>query len=155
MARVYSRKKGKSGSRKPMVKSAPWVKERYKAQEVEDIIVRLAKKGHSSAEIGLILRDQYGIPSIKVKELHMTERIARIMKKHKAYPPFPEDMYNLLRKAVLLHAHMNKNKRDYTSKRGLQITESKIRRLAKYYKAQKAIPADFKYDYEKAKLLVK
>ena len=153
MARVYSRKKGKSGSKKPMLKTAPWVK--LKKEEVEEIIVKLAKKGHSSAEIGLILRDQYGIPSIKVKELHMEERISKIMKAHKAYPPFPEDMYNLLRKAVLLHAHMNKNKRDYTSKRGLQITESKIRRLAKYYKGQKAIPADWRYDIDKATLLVK
>ena len=153
MARVYSRKNGRSGSKKPMQKTAPWVK--LKKEEVEEIIVKLAKKGHSSAEIGLILRDQYGIPSIKVKELHMEERIARIMKRHKAYPPFPEDMYNLLRKAVLLTAHMQKNKRDYTSKRGPQITESKIRRLAKYYKSQKAIPADWKYDIDKAKLLVK
>jgi small subunit ribosomal protein S15 len=153
MARVYSRKKGKSGSKKPMQKTAPWVK--LKKEEVEEIIVKLAKKGHSSAEIGLILRDQYGIPSIKVKELHMSERISRIMKRHKAYPPFPEDMYNLLRKAVLLHAHMEKNKRDYTSKRGLQITESKIRRLAKYYKGQKILPQDWKYDVEKARLLVK
>ncbi len=153
MARVYSRKKGKSGSKKPMQKTAPWVK--LKKEEVEEIIVKLAKKGHSSAEIGLILRDQYGIPSIKVKELHMTERISSIMKRHKAYPPFPEDMYNLLKKAVLLTAHMQKNKRDYTSKRGLQITESKIRRLAGYYKKQKVLPADWKYDIDKAKLLVK
>lgn len=153
MARVYSRKKGKSGSKKPMQKTAPWVK--LKKEEVEEIIVKLAKKGHSSAEIGLILRDQYGIPSVKIKELHMDERIAKIMKKHNAYPPFPEDMYNLLKKAVLLTAHMQKNKRDYTSKRGLQITESKIRRLAKYYKRQKALPADWRYDIDKAKLLVK
>jgi len=153
MARVYSRKKGKSGSKKPMLKSAPWVK--LKKEEVEEIIVKLAKKGHGSAEIGLILRDQYGIPSIRIKELHMEERIACIMKRHKAYPPFPEDMYNLLKKAVLLTAHMQKNKRDYTSKRGLQITESKIRRLAKYYKGQKALPADWRYDIDKAKLLVK
>jgi len=153
MARVYSRKKGKSGSKKPMQKTAPWVK--LKKEEVEEIIIKLAKKGHSSAEIGLILRDQYGIPSVKIKELHMSERIAKTMKKHNIYPPFPEDMYNLLRKAVLLHSHMQKNKKDYTSKRGLQITESKIRRLAKYYKAQKALPADWKYDKDKAKLLVK
>jgi small subunit ribosomal protein S15 len=153
MARVYSRKKGKSGSKKPMQKTAPWVK--LKKEEVEEIIVKLAKKGHSSAEIGLILRDQYGIPSVKIKELHMGEKIAKIMKKHKAYPPFPEDMYNLLKKAVLLTAHMQKNRRDYTSKRGLQITESKIRRLAKYYKKQKVLPADWRYDIDKAKLLVK
>ena len=153
MARVYSRKKGRSGSKKPMQKTATWVK--LKPDEVEEIIVKLAKKGHSSAEIGLILRDQYGVPSIRIKELQMEERIAKIMKRHKIYPLFPEDMFNLLKKAVNLTAHMEKNKRDYTSKRGLQITESKIRRLAKYYKGKKALPADWKYDIEKAKLLVK
>ena len=153
MARVYSRKKGKSGSRKPMEKAAPWVK--LKKEEVEEIIVKLAKKGHASAEIGMILRDQYGVPSIKIKELHMKEKMTKIMKAHKAYPPFPEDMFNLLKKSVLLHGHMNKNKRDYTSKRGLQITESKIRRLAKYYKGQGIIPQDYKYDADKTKLLVK
>ncbi len=153
MARVYSRKKGRSGSKKPMQKTATWVK--LKPDEVEEIIVKLAKKGHPSSEIGLILRDQYGVPSIRIKELQMEERIARIMKKHKVYPPFPEDMFNLLKKAVTLTAHMEKNKRDYTSKRGLQITESKIRRLTKYYKSQKSLPADWKYDIEKAKLLVK
>jgi len=153
MARMYARKKGKSGSKKPMQKIAPWVK--YKKEEMEEIIVKLAKKGHSSSEIGLILRDHYGVPSVRVKELHNKERIAEIMRKHNAYPPLPEDMFNLLKKAVDLHAHMEKNRRDYTSKRGLEITESKIRRLAKYYKSRKEIPADWKYDIEKAKLLVK
>jgi len=153
MARMYARKKGKSGSKKPMQKTAPWVK--LKKEEIEEIIVKLAKKGHSSSKIGLILRDEYGIPSVRVKELHNQERIAKIMKKHNAYPAFPEDMFNLLKKAVELRSHMVKNKRDYTSKRGLEITESKIRRLAKYYKTKKSIPADWKYDAEKAKLMVR
>ena len=50
---------------------------------------------------------------------------------------------------------MDKNKKDYTSKRGLELTESKIRRLAKFYKREGALPVDFKYDPDKAKLLVK
>jgi small subunit ribosomal protein S15 len=125
MARVYSRKKGRSGSKKPMQKTAPWVK--LKPDEVEEIIVKLAKKGQSSSQIGLTLRDQYGVPSIRIKELELekegdkedrrrqetpsssgrlqsSERIAKIMKRHKAYPPFPEDMFNLLKKAVDLTA---------------------------------------------------
>jgi small subunit ribosomal protein S15 len=137
-----------------MQKTAPWVKDRYKPEEVEEIIVKLAKKGHSLAEIGLILRDQYGIPSTRVKELQLG-KIGRIAKKHKIAHAFPDDMQNLLKKAVNLHAHMQKNRKDYTSKRGLEITESKIRRLAKYYKDKKALPRDWKYDIEKARLLVK
>jgi len=153
MARMYARKKGKSGSKKPMQKTAPWVK--YKTQEIEEIILKLAKKGHSSSEIGLILRDEYGVPSVRVKELHNKDKITMIMKKHNVHQAFPEDMFNLLKKAVDLRSHMEKNRRDYTSKRGLEITESKIRRLAKYYKTKKAIPADWRYDPEKAKLMVR
>jgi small subunit ribosomal protein S15 len=150
MARMYSRKKGKSGSTKPMVKKAPWVK--YKQSEVEDIIVKLAKKDYSSAKIGMILRDQYGIPSTR---LLTKEKMSTILKKHKLYPEVPEELYSMIKKAVELRAHMDKNKKDYISKRGLELTESKIRRLAKYYKSKKQLPKDWKWNPEKAKLMVK
>jgi small subunit ribosomal protein S15 len=150
MARMYSRKKGKSGSKKPMVKKAAWVK--YKPNEIEEIIVKLAKKGYPSARIGLVLRDQYGIPSTRI----MTkEKISKILNKHNLYPKLPEDMYNLIKRAVDLIAHMEKNKKDYISKRGLELTESKIRRMAKYYKRKNQLPEDWKWDPEKAKLMVK
>jgi len=127
-----------------------WVK--YKPAEIEEIIFKMAKKGLGSSEIGLILRDQYGIPSVRD---FSKARIARIMKKHEAMPPMPEDMFNLMKRAVLLRNHMSKNRHDYTSKRGLELTESKIRRLAKYYKGRKLLAHDWKYDPEKARLLVK
>jgi small subunit ribosomal protein S15 len=147
---MYSRKRGRSGSRKPMKKGAVWVK--YKKEEIGEIILKLAKQGNQSAEIGMILRDQYGIPSAR---LVSNKRIARIMKANKIYPEFPEDMLNLLKRAASLRAHLAKNKRDYTSRRGLELTESKIRRLAKYYKRKKVLPHDWKYEAEKVKLLVK
>ena len=151
MARMYARKRGSSGSRKPLRRSAPWVK--LKPAELEEIIVKLAKQGKASAEIGLILRDQYGIPSARDA---YKQRIARIMKKNKAYNEvLPEDMYNLVRKAVNLRKHMDRNKKDYTSYRGLELTESKIRRLAKFYKKQGALPEKWKWDAQKAKLWVK
>ncbi len=150
MARMYSRKKGRSGSKKPMKKEAGWVK--YKPKEIEEIIVKLSKQGMQSAEIGTILRDEYGIPLTKI---FTKTRISAILKKHKLYPSYPEDMLNLLKKAANLQAHMDKNKRDYTSKRGLELTESKIRRLAKYYKKKGILPVDWKYSAEKARLLVK
>jgi len=150
MARMHSRKKGKSGSKKPMKASADWVK--LKPAEIEEIIVKLAKKGKISAEIGIELRDSYGIPSAR---MFTKQKIAQTMKKHDVYAKLPEDMFNLMKRAVNLHGHMEKNKGDYTSKRGLELTESKIRRLAKYYRSQGLIANDWKYDYEKAKLLVK
>ncbi len=150
MARMYARKRGKSGSKKPLQKIAPWVI--YKPQEIEEIIVKLAKQGYQSAQIGLILRDQYGIPSVKVTN---KKSITQILKERKLYPEIPEDLFNLLKKAVNLRKHLEKNKKDYSSKRGLELTESKIRRLVKYYKKRKVLPEDWKYDPEKAKLLVR
>lgn len=151
MARMYARKKGKSGSTKPMQRKMPWMK--LKPEEVEQIIAKLAKEGKQSAEIGMILRDQYGIPSTRDA---FKKRVARIMKDKKVYNEvLPEDMYNLVRKAVNLRKHMDKNKKDYTSYRGLELTESKIRRLAKFYKKEKALPEAWKWDPEKAKLWVR
>ncbi len=146
---MYSRKRGKSGSKKPMQKVAPWMK--YKPKEIEDIILKYAKEGMQSARIGTILRDQYGIPSVRMNKL----KIAQVMKKHKVYTDLPEDMVNLIKRAAALDVHLSKNKRDYTSKRGLEITESKIRRLAKYYKGRDLMPADWKWKLDRAKLMVK
>jgi small subunit ribosomal protein S15 len=150
MARMYARKRGKSGSTRPIKKSAPWM--RHKPEEVEQLVVKLAKKEHGSARIGTILRDSYGIPSAR---LATKQKISAVMKKNKLYPEFPEDMLNLMRKAVNLRAHMENNRRDYTSARGLEITESKIRRLAKYYRKERILPEGWKYDPDKAKLLVR
>ena len=146
---MYSRKRGKSGSHKPIRKIAPWVK--YKPKEIEDIVLKLAKKGYQSSQIGLVLRDSYGIPTVRIAKL----RVKEIMQKLEVYPEFPEDILNLMKRAVALQAHLTKNKKDYTSKRGLELTESKIRRLAKFYKRKKALPDDWKWDLEKAKLWVK
>lgn len=138
-----------SGSKKPMQKVAPWMK--YKPKELEDIILKHAKQGMQSAKIGLILRDQYGIPSVRMSKM----KVADVMRKHKINSELPEDMFNLVKRAAALEVHLSKNKRDYTSKRGLEITESKIRRLVKYYKKKKMLPADWKWNLSKAKLLVK
>ncbi|RLF78179.1 30S ribosomal protein S15 [Thermococci archaeon] len=150
MARRDSRKKGKHGSKKPPVKFVPkWVK--YKKEEVEKLVIELAKKGYSSALIGQILRDQYGIPDVKVIT---GKKISKIMKENKLYPEIPEDLLNLLKRAVRLRDHLEKHKSDKHSRRGLQNLESKIRRLAKYYIREGVLPKDWKYSPEEAKLLV-
>ena len=64
MGRMYSRKRGKSGSTKPTKNKQPsWV--RYKDKEVELLIVELAKEEKTPSQIGLILRDIYGIAYVK------------------------------------------------------------------------------------------
>ncbi len=147
---MHSRKKGKSASKKPVKKEAKWVE--YKPKEVEDLVIKYAKQGMKSAKIGIVLRDQYGVPSVK---LATKKTIGKILKENDLYSKLPEDLFNLLKRAVELRVHMEKNKKDYQSYRGLELTESKIRRLAKYYIKKGLLPKGWKYDPEQAKLLIR
>ncbi len=148
MARMHSRKHGKHGSKKPLEKKADWIA--YDKEETEKIIIKLAKEGKTSSEIGLVLRDQYGIPDVSILGLSISKVIDKDFRKE-----VPEDLYNLIEKAVNLHKHMEKNKKDSKSKHGLELLESKIRRLGKYYSRKGRLPKDWQYSIDKAKLLVK
>ena len=148
MARIYARRKGIAGSKRPLV-PAQWVS--YSGDEVERLVVKLIKDGMQSAKVGLVLRDQYGIPSVRAVT---GKTVTKIMEDNQVMPKIPEDLFNLLRKAVKLRIHLEKNKRDAHSKRGLELLESKIRRLIKYYIKTKKLPAGWKYDPERAKLIV-
>ncbi len=151
MARMHSNKKGKAGSTRP-VRTAPpkWVEQSPK--ELEALIIKLAKKGESPSKIGIILRDQYGVPLIKTIS---KKSITQILAENEIKPKTPEDMMNLLKRAVDLSKHNTANHKDMNSKRGLQLTEAKIRRLANYYKRAGRLPQDWKYNLDQAKLIVK
>ena len=150
MARIYSRKRGKHGSKKPAVqKPKRWAN--LKKKEIEDLVIKLAKERKTSASIGLILRDKYGVPDVKSA---VGKSVGQIMKENKVYPELPEDMMSLLKKAVLLHEHLEKHKPDKHSKKGLENLESKIRRLGKYYVRKGDMPKGWRYSYEQAKLIV-
>ena len=150
MARMHSRDRGQSGSTKPSRMAAPsWLQ--YKPKEVELLVVKYAKEGRSPSQIGLYLRDEYGIPDVKF----VTKKsISRILIDKGLAPEVPEDMMALIRKAVLLRKHLGENKQDQSARRGLRLTESKISRLAKYYKRTGRLPRDWKYDPEKVKLTI-
>ena len=148
MAKMHSRKKGISGSKKPARKSSPsWG--RYKAKEVELLIGKLAKEGKTSSMIGLILRDTYGVPDVK---LLVGKAIAKIMGEKNLLPKFPEDLVALMRRAIFIRKHMATNKQDRTALRGKQLIDAKIKRLVKYYKRIEKIPADWKYDPAQLKM---
>ncbi|MFH1127664.1 MAG: 30S ribosomal protein S15 [archaeon] len=150
MARMYSRKRGVSGSHRPNVKEAPkWVE--YKKDEVEKLVIKLRKQEYSPAMIGTVLRDQYGVPSVK---LSTGKGVIDILKENKIDSKLPEDMLNLIKKAVNVSQHMTTNKKDFHTMRGLLLMEARIRRLAKYYKKKKALPENWAYDRERAKLLI-
>ncbi len=151
MARMHTRRKGKSGSKKPPSKVPPsWVT--AKPEEVEQLVVDLAKKGYSTAMIGLILRDSYGIPDVRAIT---GKKILQILKEHGLAPKIPEDLLNLIKKAVRIRKHLEKNKKDMHNKVALLRVESKIRRLVKYYKREGVLPPDWKYTPEMAEVLVR
>jgi small subunit ribosomal protein S15 len=134
-----------------MISESPaWVP--LKATEVEDLIVKMAKDGLISARIGLMLRDQYGIPDVR---LLTGKCITEIMKEKGVAPELPEDLSSLMRRAIALNVHMKSNKGDHSNRRGLQLIESKIRRLEHYYKDNGIIPLDWKYSLKTAELMLK
>ncbi len=144
---MHSRKHGKHGSKKPANKTKPeWLT--YDKEEVENLVKKLSKDGKSSSEIGISLRDQYGVPDVRMFGL----RITKIMENKKE---FPEDIYNLMVRVVNVHKHMDINKKDTKAKHGLELMESKIRRLGKYYVRTKILPKGWRYSLDKAKLLVR
>jgi len=142
MAKMHSRKRGTSGSRKPLKKSVPsWLK--YSTKEIELLIAKYAKEGHSSSMIGLILRDSYGIPDVKTV---CGKSITTFMKEKGLTKELPEDVVALMRRYVVIKKHLDANKHDMPALRGLQLTNAKINRLVKYYKGVKRIPANWKYN---------
>ena len=54
-----------------VLKKPTWLK--YTKEEVKAIILKLAKKGLTSEKIGLALRDQYGIPKVKIYGITIKE----------------------------------------------------------------------------------
>jgi small subunit ribosomal protein S15 len=98
------------------------------------------------------LRDQYGIPDVKVVT---GNKITHILEKHGQKPDYPEDLMNLIKKAVNIRDHLKENPKDLHTKRGLQIIESQIRRLGRYYVREGVMPEGWRYDPNKAALLVK
>jgi small subunit ribosomal protein S15 len=134
--------KGKSHETRPVSKRAPsWCK--YQSEEVEALIVKLAKEGNSASRIGTILRDQYSVPLSKPIT---GKRILKIMKENKLAPAFPEDLASLLKKAESLALHLEKNRTDLYNRRALQLIEAKVHKLSRFYKKEGIVSASWKYE---------
>ena len=150
MARMYKSRKGKSGSSKPFVTEAPeW--SNNNPDEVTKLIVELGKSGHTTAEIGTILRDQHAVPNPR---LVLGKRIAQVMADEGVAGSYPEDIMNLMKQAVGLIDHMTSNPKDIHNRRALELTEAKIRKLAKYYKNKGRLDAGWQYKRDQLRLMV-
>jgi len=134
--------KGKAHQIRPVSKRPPsWCK--YQPEEVETLVIKLAKEGNSTSRIGTILRDQHSIPLVK----SITGKtVTKILKEAELAPTMPEDLGSLIKKAENLSIHYEKNKTDLNNKRSLQIIEAKVHKLSRYYKRRGVWPKNWKYE---------
>ncbi|KAF0986127.1 hypothetical protein HZS_7156 [Henneguya salminicola] len=150
MGRMHSFGKGKSGSTLPYRRTLPpWVK--ISPREVTDMICKLAKKGLTPSQIGINLRDGHGIPQVRFLTKN---KILRILKAKGLAPSIPEDLYFLIKRAVSMRKHFEKNRKDKDCKFRLILVESRIHRLSRYYKTKKILPPTFKYESATASTLI-
>ena len=148
MARMYARRKGVSGSTRPLKSTVPIT---MTSDEIQKLIVELRNSGLSSSQIGIVLRDTYGVPSVKsVTKKSMT----KVLSENGVAPELPEDLFNLITKALKLRDHLEENKKDLHNKRALQLTESKIRRLVNYYKSTDTLPEEWSYRLDTIEMLI-
>ena len=142
-ARLYTSKRGRSGSTRPISKKTPsWVK--YTPEEVESLVLKLSREGNSPSTIGVLMRDRYGVPLVKSitgKNVH------EILGGNEQAGALPEDLGALLKKADDLRRHLEKNRKDHVNKRSLAMIESKIHRLVKYYRARGQIRPEWQYKH--------
>lgn len=148
MARMHSRKRGKSGSTRPV--GRPKAKGSLGEKETEKLVLELAQEGKTPSQIGMILRDEHNTPDVKSVT---GKRITQLLKEQDAEKDLPEDLIALIRKAVLIRKHLEENKQDKPARRGLTLTESKIMRLTKYYKNSGRVRQDWYYNPKEASYL--
>jgi small subunit ribosomal protein S13e len=142
--------KGISKSALPYKRTpASWVKQT--AADVEDRVCKFAKKGLTPSQIGVILRDSQGIAQVKSVT---GSKILRILKKNGLAPAIPEDLYQLVKKAVAIRKHLGIFRKDKDSKFRLILVESRIHRLARYYRGARKLEANWKYEAATASALV-
>lgn len=123
-------------------------------EAIEERVVELAEEGYEPSVIGIKLRDE-GVRGTPVPDVKLAtgKKITEILEEHDANPSLPEDLRNLLKRAIRLHEHIQEHPQDAQNKRALQNTESKVRRLAEYYRGDE-IPADFRYSITEAERLL-
>ncbi len=133
----------KSSKRKSKSKKAEKKESKLSDREVIDIIVDLGRTATPSVKIGQILRDAHGVANVK----QLTgKRIGEILVENGAAPKVPSDIDALIKKAATIRKHLVTHKIDIEAKYGLMLTESKIRKLAKYYRREGVLPANWKYE---------
>ncbi|MCL4308389.1 MAG: 30S ribosomal protein S15 [Candidatus Thermoplasmatota archaeon] len=150
MSRIHSSRKGRAGSHRPYPATKPaWVSQTR--EEVVEQAVSLSKTGLTAAQVGQRLRDSYGVPSVRAVT---GERMTDLLKAQGIQTELPEDLQALLKRVVHLQRHLQTHPKDLANQRGLSLIESRIRRLARYYRDHKVLPETWRYSAAGAALQV-
>jgi len=141
MGRLHTHNHGKSHSTRPIDLQKPsWVTQSPK--EIEELIIKYGKEELSSSLIGMKLRDQHAIPLVKPI---LKKGIIEVLEENDLKQEYPEDLNNILNKAIGLQKHLKSNKSDNRNVRSLELIEAKVHRLSVYYKRIGRIPKNWKY----------
>ena len=141
MGRMHTHNHGKAHSIRPIeLKKPDWLK--MESKEIEELIVKYAKEGMASSLIGIKLRDQHAIPLVKPI---INKTILQVLKENDLVSEIPEDLNNIVLKAVNLQKHLKENKSDNRNVRSLELIEAKVHRLATHYKKKGIISKKWKY----------
>jgi small subunit ribosomal protein S15 len=138
---MHTHRHGKSHSIRPATVRAPsWIT--LGPKEVEALIIKYSKDGLTPSQIGIKLRDQHSIPLVKPI---MKKSMGQILEENELRADMPEDLGNIVNKAVGLQKHLKANKGDNRNVRSLELIEAKVHRLSVYYKRIGRIPKTWKY----------
>tara|TARA_Y100000590_G_scaffold173580_1_gene198497 strand:+ start:3004 stop:3393 length:390 start_codon:yes stop_codon:yes gene_type:complete len=117
-----------------------WVK--LTPEQIGKLLVEMNKEGLNASQIGIRLRDEHAISSIKsVTGKSMKE----FMEENGIKQEIPEDLEALVKRALSLQNHLKSNKGDRKNVRSLELLEAKVHRLSKYYKKKNILPKNWKY----------
>ncbi len=140
----------RKGSQAPIRDAAPeWLG--MLPREIEKKVGEMAKDGVQPAKIGLVLRDSFGVPDVKQAT---GKSIGAIVAESGFAPSIPQELTNLIHRAINLQEHLKGNRQDLHNRRGLELIEARIRKLAKYYQKRGELPTTWKYTRDGARLLV-
>ncbi|BAB60373.1 ribosomal protein small subunit S13 [Thermoplasma volcanium GSS1] len=129
MARMHTRKRGKSGSKKVYGVEPNWVQ--YSKDEILNIAVDLKKSGMTSSVVGIRLRDQYGVPTVKAI---FGKKLNKLLAEKGIRDEIPEDLNSLIKRYNNVAKHVELNPKDHSNKRGRDLIMAKMLRLVRYYK---------------------
>jgi len=149
MSRTYARRRERLTAPIHREEKPEWLN--VDENEIKELIADLIRKKTSLSDIGMILRDEYGIPEVRlvtgkglkdtILDMGMTLDL-------------PDDIRDLMVKALNIRDHLERNRKDMRAKRDLFVTESRIRSLSAYYIKAGALPANWRYSVQNARLLV-